>query len=50
MQQVDNYYTIYGPYHPIIQSSTAVAYASDIDGMLWNAYTDVFDPTYLSVG
>ncbi len=49
MQQVDAYYTQYGQYHPIIQSSLAVAYASDISGMVWNSYTDMPDPTYLSV-
>lgn len=47
-QAVDLYYIKYGPYEPLIQSATSVAYAPSLQGMVWNSYTDVFDPTYLT--
>ncbi len=48
MQAVDTYYIKYGPYEPLIQISSKAAYALNIQGMLWNAFEDVPDITYLS--
>jgi len=47
-QQLDALYQQYGPTIPIIQIANTVAYSSSLKGVVWNAVTDSFIPTYLA--